>query len=191
MILTLAFTNGFQYAVSQKVFSIWGHIRVQHYEGSRATIAEELPIDPNDTVMNVLRSDKDISSINAIATRNAILRGNHEDPAKRVRIRADMDTSRLVLDIEDEGDRFDIDAKTRDAADPANLEREDGRPPDDARSLEEQSVHPVWWLDYGKTVVKTARTSLIVDPTPTTPCGANRSGGRADAGWEPGGGQAH
>ena len=44
------------------------------------------------------------------------------------------------------------------------LEREDGRPPDDARSTEEQSVHPVWWLDYGKKVVKTARTSLIVDP---------------------------
>ena len=44
------------------------------------------------------------------------------------------------------------------------LEREDGRPPDDARSLEEQSVHPVWWLDYGKNVVKTSRTSLIVDP---------------------------
>src|SRR5258708_17569622 len=30
------------------------------------------------------------------------------------------------------------------------LAREDGRPPDDARSLEEQSVHPVWWLDYAK-----------------------------------------
>ena len=44
------------------------------------------------------------------------------------------------------------------------LAREDGRPPDDARSLEEQSVHPVWWLDYGKKPVKTARTSLIVDP---------------------------
>ena len=40
--------------------------------------------------------------------------------------------------------------------------REDGRPPDDPRT--EQSVHPAWWLDYGKTVVKTARTSLIVDP---------------------------
>ena len=25
-------------------------------------------------------------------------------------------------------------------------------------------MHPVWWLDYGKKVVKTARTSLIVDP---------------------------
>jgi hypothetical protein len=45
------------------------------------------------------------------------------------------------------------------------LAREDGRPPDDARSVEDQSVHPVWWLDYGKKVVKTARTSLIVDPS--------------------------
>jgi hypothetical protein len=42
------------------------------------------------------------------------------------------------------------------------IEREDGRPPDDPRT--EQSVHPSWWLDYGKTVVKTRRTSLIVDP---------------------------
>ena len=42
------------------------------------------------------------------------------------------------------------------------LEREDGRPPDDGRT--DQSVHPAWWLDYGKTVVKTRRTSLIVDP---------------------------
>jgi hypothetical protein len=41
-------------------------------------------------------------------------------------------------------------------------EREDGRPPDDPRS--EPSVHPTWWLDYGKTVIKTKRTSLIVDP---------------------------
>ena len=41
-------------------------------------------------------------------------------------------------------------------------EREDGRPPDDPRT--EQSVHPAWWLDYGKTVIKTGRTSLIVDP---------------------------
>jgi len=42
------------------------------------------------------------------------------------------------------------------------LAREDGRPPDDPRT--EQSVHPSWWLDYGKNVVGTLRTSLIVDP---------------------------
>jgi len=63
-------------------------------------------------------------------------------------------------------------------------EREDGRPPDDPRT--EPSVHPAWWLDYGRTVVKTARTSLIVDPAdgkipPLTAEGQKRiaAGGRA------------
>ena len=60
-------------------------------------------------------------------------------------------------------------------------EREDGRPPDDPRT--EQSVHPAWWLDYGKTVVKTKRTSLIVDPPdgripPLTPEGQQRAAAR-------------
>jgi serine/threonine-protein kinase RsbW len=61
------------------------------------------------------------------ALSNAILRGNHEDPEKRVRVRAKMDQSHLVLEIADEGVRFDLDADTRDATDPDNLEREDGR----------------------------------------------------------------
>lgn len=61
------------------------------------------------------------------ALSNAILRGNHEDPAKRVRVSAKMDESRLVLEIADEGVRFDLDANTRDATDPDNIEREDGR----------------------------------------------------------------
>lgn len=61
------------------------------------------------------------------ALSNAILRGNHEDPSKRVRVRVAVDASQLVVDIEDEGDRFDMDAKTRDATSPENLEREDGR----------------------------------------------------------------
>jgi hypothetical protein len=61
------------------------------------------------------------------------------------------------------------------------LERPDGRPPDDGRT--EQSVHPVWWLDYGKTVVKTRRTSLIVDPPdgripPLTPEAQKRNAAR-------------
>ena len=41
-------------------------------------------------------------------------------------------------------------------------EREDGRPPGDARTL--PSVHPPWWLDYGRKVVGTRRSSLIIDP---------------------------
>ena len=63
------------------------------------------------------------------------------------------------------------------------LQREDGRPPDDPRT--EPSVHPPWWLDYGKTVVKTLRTSLIVDPPdgkipPMTPEGQHRAAARRD-----------
>ena len=61
------------------------------------------------------------------ALSNAILRGNQEDPEKRVRVSAKVDARRLVLEIADEGVRFDIDANTRDATDPDNLEREDGR----------------------------------------------------------------
>jgi lipoprotein-releasing system permease protein len=75
MILTLAFTNGFQYAISQKVFSLWGHIRVQHYEGARSVVSEELPIDRNDTVVRALRADENVTTVQAFATRNAILRG--------------------------------------------------------------------------------------------------------------------
>src|SRR6187455_1524983 len=41
--------------------------------------------------------------------------------------------------------------------------RDDGRPPDDARS--DPSVHPPWWLDYGRSVVATRRSSLIVEPS--------------------------
>lgn len=63
----------------------------------------------------------------AEALSNAILRGNHEDPAKRVRVRAAVDTRRLVVDVEDEGVHFDLERNTRDAAAPVNLEREDGR----------------------------------------------------------------
>src|SRR6476469_7114012 len=61
------------------------------------------------------------------ALSNAILRGNNEDPDKRVLVRADVDTERLVVEIVDEGTRFDLDGNTRDATDPSNLEREDGR----------------------------------------------------------------
>jgi lipoprotein-releasing system permease protein len=75
MILTLAFTNGFQFAISQKVFSLWGNIRVQHFEGNRSIIAEETPIDRNDTVMRILHADPNIATVQEFATRNGILRG--------------------------------------------------------------------------------------------------------------------
>jgi lipoprotein-releasing system permease protein len=74
MIITLAFTSGFQQVISNKVFSFWGHIRVQHFEPDKVAIAEELPIHKNDTVVRVLRANKDIATVQAFATKNAILK---------------------------------------------------------------------------------------------------------------------
>lgn len=74
MILALAFTNGFQSAISQKIFNFWGHIRVQHYEPSKSVISEEYPIDRNDTVEHLQQTIPGIQGIQAYATKNAILK---------------------------------------------------------------------------------------------------------------------
>jgi len=61
------------------------------------------------------------------AMSNAILRGNLEDASKSVRVRAAVDSVRLVLEVRDEGDGFDLEACTRDPRTPENLLRENGR----------------------------------------------------------------
>ena len=76
MLVTLAFTNGFQYAVAQKVFNLWGHIRVQHYSATRAPLSEEEPIRKNDTVLRVLQTTPHIKTIQAFATKYAVVRSN-------------------------------------------------------------------------------------------------------------------
>jgi serine/threonine-protein kinase RsbW len=60
------------------------------------------------------------------AVSNAILRGNRDDPAKHVHVRAEVRHERLVVEIEDEGAGFDVDASCVDPS-PENIESEDGR----------------------------------------------------------------
>jgi lipoprotein-releasing system permease protein len=74
MILTLAFTNGFQYAISQKVFNLWGNITVQGLSSNQSMLAEKPPIEKNDTVLRILRQNREIKTIQAFATKNAIVR---------------------------------------------------------------------------------------------------------------------
>jgi lipoprotein-releasing system permease protein len=76
MILTLAFTRGFQDAISQKVFDLWGDIRVQRNSGNDAPLTEELPIERNDTVLRTLHANPDIKTIQAFATKNAVIRSS-------------------------------------------------------------------------------------------------------------------
>lgn len=74
MIITLAFVNGFQEAVSNKVFSFCGHIRIQYKQPDRAALAEEIPIEKNEEAIEAIKKYPGIQSIHPFATRYAILK---------------------------------------------------------------------------------------------------------------------
>jgi lipoprotein-releasing system permease protein len=76
MILSLSFINGFQKVVSEKVFSFWGHIRVQHFEPFKVSIAEEFPIQKNDTAENAILSNQGVRYLQPFATKSAILKSS-------------------------------------------------------------------------------------------------------------------
>lgn len=78
MIVTLSFANGFQEAVSQKVFSFWGHIRIQEKQPYKALIAEETPIKKNDTLVSEIKMNPQVLSIHPFATKYAMLKTKDE-----------------------------------------------------------------------------------------------------------------
>ena len=75
MILTIAFAQGFKQAISDKMYSFSGHIRIMHFEPEKTEIAEDKPVSVNDTVLDILRSDPDVKYFYAFATKDAILKG--------------------------------------------------------------------------------------------------------------------
>ena len=78
MIITLAFVNGFQQTVSNKIFSFWGHIRVQYKQPTRASIAEEISIEKNDTAVLAMKKNIHVKSVHPFATKYAILKTQDE-----------------------------------------------------------------------------------------------------------------
>ena len=78
MIVTISLANGFQQTVSQKVFSFWGHIRVQERQPDKSIIAEETPIIKNDTLAINIGKDPQVESIHPFATKYAILKTKEE-----------------------------------------------------------------------------------------------------------------
>jgi lipoprotein-releasing system permease protein len=78
MIITLAFANGFQEKVSQKVFSFWGHVRVQEKQPFKALIAEETPLIKDDTLVSEIKKNPEVVSIHPFATKYAMLKTKDE-----------------------------------------------------------------------------------------------------------------
>lgn len=96
---------------------------VQHIEGIVAEVVrrcEEHRFSPRALALNV-----PVALTEALS--NAILRGNREQAGREVRVRAEVSDAQLVMEVTDEGDGFDLAARTEDPTTPDNLVREDGR----------------------------------------------------------------
>lgn len=78
MIVTLSFVNGFQDTVSQKVFSFWGHVRIGYRQPMKASIAEEEPIEANDSLLRIVKTMPHVQSVHPFATKYAILKTDAE-----------------------------------------------------------------------------------------------------------------
>lgn len=74
MIITLSLVNGFQHAVSEKVFSFWGHIRVQGVAPIRSMVSEESSFKRNDTIEHIIQQRAGVTHFHSFAIKSIVLK---------------------------------------------------------------------------------------------------------------------
>ncbi|MES2646011.1 MAG: FtsX-like permease family protein [Bacteroidota bacterium] len=74
MIITLSMVNGFQEAVSRKVFSFWGHVRIQALSPIRSMVSEEGSFKRTDTIEAAIRKVKGITHYQSFAVKSVVLK---------------------------------------------------------------------------------------------------------------------
>ena len=78
MIISSAFVSGFQEAISQKIFSFWGHIRIVQNAPTQSNIAQDAAMPSNDSIVRLLKSIKEIKSVAPFTTQSAVIE-HHKD----------------------------------------------------------------------------------------------------------------
>lgn len=76
MIIALSFVNGFEQTISNKVFSLWGHIRVQYLTTEQLALAEETPIKKDEVVFKKLKEFPGVVSANTFATKSVLIKSD-------------------------------------------------------------------------------------------------------------------
>lgn len=74
MVVTLSMVNGFQYEVAEKVYSFWGHVRIQNLEPYRTMVAEESPMLRTNQIDTLVKAESEFKHAHAFVARSVVLR---------------------------------------------------------------------------------------------------------------------
>lgn len=78
MIITLSLVNGFQRAVSEKVYSFWGHARVQGLDPFQSVVTDDDGIALTDSILQAVASTQSVSRFHSFAVKSVILRNSSQ-----------------------------------------------------------------------------------------------------------------
>ena len=78
MVVTLGLVEGFQHTVSGKVYSFWGHVRVQALAPLRSMVAEEEPMERSPEMDQLIAQTADVQHWHAFAAKSVVVKSKSD-----------------------------------------------------------------------------------------------------------------